>query len=108
MERSFSYDQLTGSSLPLGILSRAWVMRRELDDATYQRLGHLGRFCEGIANSVPRQDCGEKVSALLTEERLQRIWRETADDGDTERPSRPLLSCHFADWSQMMSGLDRI
>ena len=104
MERSFSYDQLTGSSLPLGMLSGAWAMRSELDDATCRRLGHLGRFCVGIAGAVPRRDRGEKVGALLTEKRLQRIWRETADDGDTERPSRPLLSCHFADWSKMMSG----
>jgi hypothetical protein len=55
------------------------LMTKEiLDDETLARIGHLGRFLTRIGEMGPAD---MKVGDVLTEEELQAVWCETADEG---------------------------
>jgi hypothetical protein len=52
-----------------------------LDEQTLERIGHLGRFFQRIAELGP---AGMTVGDLVTEDELQAVWRETADESARE------------------------
>jgi hypothetical protein len=52
-----------------------------LDDATRARCVHLARFFEKISQMASPIASNTAVRDVLSEEVLQKIWRETADEG---------------------------
>jgi hypothetical protein len=86
-KRAFTYDQLTAGNCDFaGIAELAKAAL--LDDATFKRVEHLGRFFGRIGTEDGTEDY---VSTVLSEDDLRRLWWDTADEGDKERPTRPLL-----------------
>jgi hypothetical protein len=61
-----------------------------LDGPTRDRCAHLARFFERVSLMGPAK---LKISDLLTEAELLRIWRETADEGKLPNIAgqRPLI-----------------
>ena len=49
-----------------------------LDDETFTRIRHLGRFFERVGRAALKPKL--KVGEVFSEEELQAIWRETAED----------------------------
>jgi hypothetical protein len=85
--RTLSYDQLTSGYVSKRAIQDL-VATGELDQATLERMEHLGKFYSSVgALAKPHQ----KIGDVLSEAQLQRIWDETAAEGDDERPTRPLL-----------------
>ena len=48
-----------------------------LDQATLARCAHLARFFERLRQMGPAQS---KIGDVLTEEEIQKVWRETAEE----------------------------
>jgi hypothetical protein len=77
-KRSISYKDLMGgkvSQVELEKLATAGM----LTDATYARVGHIGRFLGRVGNAMPNSDL--KVGDVFAEADMQKFWQETADDG---------------------------
>lgn len=51
-----------------------------LDELTRARCVHLARFFEKVSQMAGPMAVGAIVGEVLSEEDLQKIWRETADD----------------------------
>jgi hypothetical protein len=80
---SFSYEQLIGGEVPADRLQEL-LEADKLDEATINRVLHIGRFLAKLQNSVPNPDV--PVGDVLTNEEIQAIWDETADpDADVGR-----------------------
>ena len=78
-QRSLSYEELARANRDeLERLAEADL----LDDATRARCAHLARFFERVRQMGPAE---LKICDVLTEEELQKIWRETADEGVSPR-----------------------
>jgi hypothetical protein len=77
-KQSLSYDELMSGKVAYDEIERL-ADARLLDDATFVRLAHIGRFSERIRNATADPDL--KVSDVFTEDELQAVWRETADEG---------------------------
>jgi hypothetical protein len=78
-QRSLSYEELSRASRDeLERLAEADL----LDGATRARCAHLARFFERVRQMGPAE---LKICDVLTEEELQKIWRETADEGVSPR-----------------------
>jgi hypothetical protein len=74
-QQSLSYEEL----LRVGLDDLERLAKPDLlDDATRARCGHLARFFERLSHMGPAE---LKVCDVLTEEELQKIWRETASEG---------------------------
>ena len=52
-----------------------------LDEPTRARCVHLARFLEKVSQMAGPMAVGAIVRDVLSEEQLQKIWRETADNG---------------------------
>lgn len=87
--RTITYDELTGGLIRKPVI-QALAKSGSLDADGARRLAHLGRFLLRVGESA-RPDLA--VGAVWTEKELQRLWRGTADEGDHEVPTRPLLDC---------------
>jgi hypothetical protein len=75
IQRSLSYEELLRASRKaLERLAKAG----RLDGDTHSRCAHLARFFERVSQMGPAD---LKICHVLTEADLQRIWRETQDDG---------------------------
>lgn len=85
---SFTYDDLTSNSEPAGLIEYAKGGR--LDAATYERLAHLGRFCDRIAADGKDRPY-LPIGLRLVESDLVRMWWETAAKADKESPARSFL-----------------
>ena len=84
-KRSLSYEQLmSGNRAEIEKLGDADM----LDDATLRRAAHLGRFFEQLGASAPNPDL--KVGDVLTDDEVQKIWRDTADE-DVDPGQCPLI-----------------
>jgi len=84
-KRSLSYKQLmSGNRREIESLAEA----DRLDDATLRRAAHLGRFFEQLGASGPNPDL--EISDVLTDDAVQKIWRDTADEG-TDPGQCPLI-----------------
>jgi hypothetical protein len=55
-----------------------------LDDDTLARIGHIGRFMIEVGNRMPNPSL--TLGDVFTEEELQEIWRQTAEDDDSGEP----------------------
>jgi len=74
-QQSLSYEELLRATLDeLERFTNVGL----LDDATRTRCGHLARFFERLSHMGPAE---LKICEVLTEEELQKIWRETASEG---------------------------
>jgi hypothetical protein len=74
-KRSLSYEELLRAGRKaLERLAKA----DRLDGDTLSRCAHLARFFERVSQMGPAD---LKICDVLTEVDLQRIWRETQDDG---------------------------
>jgi hypothetical protein len=74
-QQSLSYEELLRADLDeLERLAKPDL----LDDATRARCGHLARFFERVRHMGPAE---LKICDVLTEQELQKIWRETASEG---------------------------
>lgn len=74
-KRSISYEDLGKvDQTELERLARAGM----LDDATLGRIAHLGRFLGRLGSLAPTD---LKIGDVFSEDELQAIWRETADEG---------------------------
>jgi hypothetical protein len=51
-----------------------------LDELTRARCVHLARFFEKVSQTAGPMAVSARVADVLSEEDLQKIWRETADD----------------------------
>jgi hypothetical protein len=86
-KQSLSYEELLSTSHDaLAQLAEENL----LDDATRDRCGHLARFFERVSLMGP---ANLRVCDLLTEGELQKIWRETVEEGASLRIGgrRPLI-----------------
>lgn len=86
-KHAFTYDELFGEDEPTGLLE--YAKEGQLDDATYERLEHLGRFCERVCTSGNGKEY-LPIGLVLSEADLRRLWLETGGQDD-EYPSRPFL-----------------
>jgi hypothetical protein len=86
-KQSLSYEQLL--SISHDALAQLAVDNL-LDDDTRDRCGRLASFFEKVSLMGPAE---LKICDLLTEAELQKIWRETADEGASPRIGgrRPLI-----------------
>ena len=75
-KRSFSYKALLSNKISQADLEKL-ATAGMLTDATLARLMHIGRFDGRIAEGMPAH---LKVRDLFTEDDLQKIWLETAQD----------------------------
>jgi hypothetical protein len=75
IQRSLSYEELLRASR--NVLERLAEADR-LDGDTLARCAHLARFFERVSQMGPAD---LKICYVLTEADLQRIWRETQDEG---------------------------
>jgi hypothetical protein len=75
--QSLSYEELSRSSRDE--LKRL-VEADLLDEQTRVRCVHLARFFEKVSQMAGPMPRNEIVGDVLSEEDLQRIWRETADE----------------------------
>ena len=78
--KSFSYSELMSGKITRTRLE-GWANAGKLSEETLARIGHVGRFYECIRTACP--DPKFKISDVLTEEELQKIWDETAEEGVT-------------------------
>jgi hypothetical protein len=73
-QKSLSYAELSRTSRhELERLAEAGL----LDHSTLARCAHLARFFERIRQMGPAES---KICDVLTEDELQKIWRETANE----------------------------
>lgn len=75
IQRSLSYEELLRASR--NVLERLAEADR-LDGDTLARCAHLARFFERVSQMGPAD---LKICYVLTEADLQRLWRETQDEG---------------------------
>lgn len=75
IQRSLSYEELLRASR--NVLERLAEAGR-LDADTLVRCAHLARFFERVSQMGPAD---LKICYVLTEADLQRLWRETQDEG---------------------------
>jgi hypothetical protein len=52
-----------------------------LDEPTRARCVHLARFFEKVSQTAGPTASNAKVRDFLSEQQLQKIWRETTEDG---------------------------
>ena len=80
-KQNLSYEQL----LKRGLVKVKQLADADmLDDATLDRIGHIGRFLARLGNAMPSTKL--KVGDVFSEHDLQRFWQETADpDADVGR-----------------------
>jgi hypothetical protein len=86
-QQSLSYEELSRANRDeLERLAEAGL----LDSATRGRCAHLVRFFEKVRQMGPAES---RICDVLTENELEKIWRETADEDVSPRTSgqRPLL-----------------
>ena len=64
-----------------------------LDDPTRTRCVHLAKFFEKVSRMAGSVEATTMVVDVLSEEVLQKIWRETADEGTSPLAlgQRPLV-----------------
>ena len=64
-----------------------------LDGPTRARCVHLARFFEKVSQMLGPMAASAVVGDVLSEERLQKIWRETTDDAASPLTAgpRPLI-----------------
>ena len=73
-QQSLSYEELSRAGRDeLERLAKADL----LDDTTRARCAHLARFFDRIRQMGPAES---RICDVLTEEELEKIWRETADE----------------------------
>ena len=75
---SLSYEELTRTGRDE---LRRLVEANLLDDATRVRCVHLARFLEKVSQMAGPMASSTAVRDVLSEDELQKIWRETADEG---------------------------
>jgi hypothetical protein len=79
-QQSLSYEELSRAGRDeLERLAQADL----LDQATLARCAHLARFFERLRQMGPAQS---KISDVLTEEEIQKVWRETAEEAASFSP----------------------
>jgi len=81
---SLSYEQITPME-PEEL--KRMATEGLLDDATLERIAHLGRFFARIGKLAG----DAKVGDAFTDEELDVIWRDTADPSETEIGHHPLI-----------------
>ena len=77
-KRSFSYQELLQSDRAL--LERL-IEEGAFDYGTCIRILHLARFFGRLSQMGPAE---LRIRDVLTDQDLQRVWRETADEGAAE------------------------
>ena len=89
IQLSLSYEELTRTGDDeLKRLAEANL----LDDATRARCVHLARFFEKVSRVAGPIASSTAVRDVLSEEVLQKIWQETADEGSRlAAEQRPLF-----------------
>jgi hypothetical protein len=65
-----------------------------LDEPTRARCVHLARFFEKVSKTAGPMEVSAIVGDVLSEEQLQKIWRETNDEGASPLTVGPRLLIH--------------
>jgi hypothetical protein len=75
-KRFLSYEEIAKMPMPeLEELADAGI----LDDETLARVAHFGRFTLAVGEAMPNPEL--MVGDVFTEDELQEIWQQTADEG---------------------------
>jgi hypothetical protein len=65
-----------------------------LDEPTRARCVHLARFFEKVSQMAGPMASSAKVREFLSEQQLQKIWRETTEDGTSPLTIEPRPLVH--------------